>query len=231
MKHPLQLRSSGQQHALCFYHAGIFAGILSGLINRNLDSFETECCAAGDKVCRFTLGDSGDKDIKTRHAAYIAAPVITTDLAARLENSLAHQPARALGNLVDVNYYRLVMASTLLADPQRSASTNFEVGSKLGRRLAPALAKFYGREGLQNMREYYSQLGEFKVEVRGDEVQLELVITEAAEAIGPVKTMEMLSFLLGELQSLTSVLTGKEVVIRESRFEGEKLVLDLGPAG
>ena len=220
---------SGLIRAICYYHAGTFAGILSGLINRSLDSFETECCAMGNKSCRFIIGDKEDKDIKTEHDTYLSPPEIRTDLASRLENSLRHQPARTLGNLVDVNYYRLVMASTLLADPERSASTNFEVGSQLGHKLASVLAGFYGHEGLQNMRDYYSQLGEFSAEVKGDEVQLELVITECAESIGPVKIMEMMSFLFGELQGLTSELTKREVILKEHRFDGDKLLLTFAP--
>ena len=220
---------SGFSGGICYYHAGTFSGILSGLINRSLDSFETECCAAGNKSCLFIIGDKDDKDIKTKHDTYLSPTEIKTDLAARLEKSLSHQPVRTLGNLVDVNYYRLVIASTLLADPERSAATNFEVGSRLGHKLASVLTKFYGREGLQNMRDYYSQLGEFSAEVKGDAVLLELVITGCAESIGPNKITEMMSFLFGELQGLTSELMKTEVVLKEHRFEGEKLLLTFGP--
>ena len=220
---------SGLTRGLCYYHAGTFSGILSGLISRALDSFETECCVVGNQSCHFIVGDKDNEYIKTQHAAYLSPTEIRADLTSRLENSLRHQPARTIGNLVDINYYRLVIASTLLADPERSASTNFEVGDQLGRKLASVLTKFYGQEGLQNMRDYYSQLGEFRAELKGDEVQLEMVITECAESIGPVKIMEMMSFLFGELQGLTSELTKRDVILKEHRFEGEKLLLTFTP--
>jgi len=217
------------QNTICFYHAGAFSGILSGLINRDLDSFETDCYAAGNESCSFIVGDSEDEYIKTGYNAYLSAEGIETDLALRLEKSLNNQTVRNLGNLVDVNYYRLVMANILLSDPERFTSTNFEIGAKLGRKLASVLAGFYGHEGLQNMSEYYSQLGEFDVEVKGDEIRLEMVISECAESIGPVKNMDMLSYLFGELQGLTSELTNTEVVLKESLFDDEKLLLTFAP--
>jgi len=217
------------QNTICFYHSGAFSGILSGLINRDLNSFETDCYAAGNDSCRFIVGDAEDEYIKTGYNNFLSAPEIETDLASRLGKSLNNQSVRTIGNLVDVNYYQLVMANILLADPERFTSTNFQVGSQLGRKLAAVLAEFYQPEGLQNMSDYYSQLGEFNIEVKGDEVQIEMVITECAESIGPVKLMEMMSFLFGELQGLTSKLTNTEVTLKENQFDGEKLLLTFAP--
>lgn len=219
----------GLKYGICYYHAGAFSGILSGLINRDLDSFETDCCARGDESCRFTIGDKGDEYIKTGHDTYISPPEIRTDLASRLQKSLRNLPVRALGNLVNVNYHQLAIASALLTDPPRLASASFEVGSQLGRNLAPVLAGFYGHEGLKNMSDYYSQLGEFCIEVKEDKAQLELVIRECAESVGPIKIIEMMSFLCGELQGLTSELTKTEMILKESRFEGDKLLLTFTP--
>jgi len=219
----------GSKYAICYYHAGVFSGIISGLINRDLDSFETDCCACGDQCCCFIIGDKDDEYIRTGHDAYVSSPEITTDLASRLEKSLYNLPVRALGNSVDINYHQLVMASTLLIDPTSSASTNFEVGCRLGRKLAPLLVKFYHHEGLQNISDYCSQLGEFGVEIRHDKLQLELVIRECAESAGSIEKMEMISFLSGELQGLTSVLTETEMILEESRFKDNKLLLTFAP--
>jgi len=220
---------SGLKYGICYYHAGVFSGILSGLINRDLDSYEEDCCACGDESCLFIVGDKENEYIKAKHDSYISPPETRTDLVTRLEKSLNNLPVRVLGNLVDVNYHQLAIASTLLADPQRFASANFEVGSQLGRNLASVLAAFYGHEGLQNINEYYSQLGGFCIEVKGDKPQLELVIRECAESVGPVKIMEMVSFLSGELQGLASELTQAEIILKESRFEGDKLLLTFTP--
>ncbi|MFC1953362.1 V4R domain-containing protein [Chloroflexota bacterium] len=214
---------------ICFYHAGVFSGILSGLINRDLSSFETECCATGDDSCRFVIGDADNEYIKTGYNNYLSAPEIKTDMVSRLRKSLNNQSVRTLGNLVDVNYYQLVMANILLADPERFATANFKVGSQLGRELAAVLAEFYGHEGLRNMSEYYSQLGELITEVNGEEVQLKITISECAESIGPIKLLEMVSFLSGELQGLISKLTNTEVILKENQFNGEQLFLTFSP--
>ncbi|MFC2006326.1 V4R domain-containing protein [Chloroflexota bacterium] len=216
-------------YAICYYHAGVFSGILSALINRDLDAFETDCCALGDESCRFIIGDKEDEYIKTEHGTYISPTEIRTDLSSRLGKSLNNLPVRALGNMVDVNYHQLAMASTLLTDPQRLASANFEVGSQLGRNLASVLTGFYGHEGLQNMSDYYFQLGQFCIEVKEDKPKLELVIRECAESVGPVKLIEMMSFLSGELQALTSELTKTEMILKESHFEDDKLFLTFVP--
>jgi len=220
---------SGFTHGICYYHAGTFAGILSALINRDFDSFEAGCYACGDDSCRFTIGDKEDEYIRTEHDTYISPPEISTDLASRLEKSLSNLPVRTLGNLVDVNYHLLAMASTLLTDPQGFASTNLNIGSQLGRKLAPVLARFYGHEGPQNMSDYYFQLGQFSIEIKGDESQLELVIRECAASVADVKIMEMASFLLGEVQGLLSELTKTELALKESRFEGDTLLLTFTP--
>ena len=217
------------KRGICYYHAGTFSGILSGLVNRDLDSYETDCCACGGESCYFIIGDKEDEHIRTGHDTYISLPEISTDLASRFETSLNNLPARALGNLVDINYHLLVMATTLLTDPQRLALTNLDIGTQLGRRLAPVLTGFYGHEGLQNISDYYLKLGEVRIEIKEDKPQLELVIRECAESIGDIKFMEMMSFLFGELQALASELTKTEMILKESRFEGDNVLLTFTP--
>ena len=220
---------SGLSHGICYFHAGTFAGILSGLLDRELDASETACCTMGHKSCRFLIGDRGDKEIQHANEVYLSRTDGAPDLASRLQDSLGERPARELGNLVDVNYHRLILASTLLADQPHPETTSLAVGSQLGRKLASVLEQFYGRRGVQSAIEYYSRLRGFKAEMRGDAARQELVITDCAESAGTVKTQEMLSFLEGELQGMISALTETDTVLTESRFEGEKLVLAFAP--
>lgn len=37
-------------HPMCLFHAGLFAGILGALLDRDLDAVETECRASGGKL-------------------------------------------------------------------------------------------------------------------------------------------------------------------------------------
>ncbi|MFC1904710.1 V4R domain-containing protein [Chloroflexota bacterium] len=220
---------SGLQQGICYYHAGIFSGILSALINRELDGFETSCCACGGESCNFILGDKTDEYIKTEYDTYISPSEIEADWLPCLDKSLHNLPVRALGNVVDINYLRLVMASTLIADQQLYASANFEVGCQHGRKLAPVLAEFYGQAGLQNISKYYSQSHQLSIEIKENKPKLELVIKECPESVGDIKIVEMISFLSGELQGLTSELTNTEMTIEESRFEDDSLLLTFTP--
>jgi len=40
---------------ICFYEAGIIAGVLSNIFNKKLDAIETKCNAKGDKYCEFKI--------------------------------------------------------------------------------------------------------------------------------------------------------------------------------
>jgi len=220
---------AGFEHGICYYHAGCFSGILSGLLNRDLDSFETDCCAHGDKSCCFIIGDREDEYIKTGYDTYISPPEISTDLSSRLEKGLHNLPVRGLGNLVDVNYHQLVTASMLFNDPQHFASINCEVGSQLGRKLAPVLAEYYGKEGLQVISDCLHGTYCAYVEIEESKPEVKLAFRECADSIGDIKTMEMMSFLFGELQGLLSEITKTEMILKESQFDGDNILLTFTP--
>ncbi len=219
----------GFEYGICYYHGGAFSGVLSGLLNRELDSSETACLARGDKSCRFIVGDREDEYIKTQHKSYVAPPEIRADLASRLNKSFQNLPVRALGNMVDINYHQLVTASMLFNEPQRFAATNFEAGSQLGHKLAPILSKCYGKEDLQNLSDCLRKMSCASVEIDEDKPEVKLVMRECADYVGQIKIMEMLSFLSGELQGLVSEMTKTEMILKDSHFEDDKLLLTFVP--
>ncbi len=220
---------SGLNHGICYYHAGTFTGILAALINRDMDSYETDCCARGNESCKFIIGDKTDEKLKTEHAAYISPTETKVDLGQRLEKSLHQTPVRTLGNLVDVNYLQLVIANLLQSNPQLLASTSFEAGSQHGHKLAATLTGLYGQEGMQNICNFYQQLSQCTVEIKETTPELQLVLKECAEAVANVRNMEMMSFLFGELQGLASQLGKTELTIKDSHFEGDDLLVTLAP--
>ncbi|MFH1382754.1 MAG: 4-vinyl reductase [Chloroflexota bacterium] len=220
---------SGLSYGVCYYHAGTFAGILASLINRELSSIETDCLARGDKSCRFVIGDKQDAEIQAKQEAYLAPPEFKTELSSRLEKTLQNLPVRIIGDLVDINYYQLVLLNALLSDPEHLAASSFDVGCRVGRSLAPVLAKFYGREGLKNVIDYYAHLRQSRIEIKAEQPRLELEVKECAEATGTGQRLEITSFLSGELQGLISVTTGAEVTLEENRFEDDRLFLAFVP--
>ncbi|MFC2060377.1 hypothetical protein ACFLTZ_04725, partial [Chloroflexota bacterium] len=133
------------------------------------------------------------------------------------------------GNLVDVSYHQLVMANTIIADPEYLVPVNHEVGIQLGRKLAPVLRQFYGYDGLQNIVEYYRQLYQLGVEAKESNNELLLEIKECADCIGQARLVEIVSFLAGELRGLLSELTETDMVLKDSHFEEDRLLLTYAP--
>jgi predicted hydrocarbon binding protein len=220
---------TGPEHGICYYHAGTFSGILSGLINRDLECYETECHAAGGSQCKFTVFDSVEGGPNPDYEAYLSPPPAGADVISRLRDALEKSTVRELGNLVDISYLQLAVANTLLADPDTYAPVSYEIGSKLGRKLAPVLADYYGSRDLSSLREYYLQLGEFSVEITGDSSQVNLLVKECAEISGTEKLTEMTSFLTGELKGILSEFFKKNMKPGEWRFEGDNLLLTFVP--
>ncbi|MFC2060376.1 V4R domain-containing protein [Chloroflexota bacterium] len=83
----------GLKQGICYYHAGTFAGILSGLLNRDLVSFETDCHASGNDFCRFTIGDAADEEMINQFDTYMSPPEVNADIVSRLEKRLSDIPA------------------------------------------------------------------------------------------------------------------------------------------
>lgn len=215
----------GLKHGMCYYHAGIISGIISALINKDVNGFEMECHASGNESCRFIIGDKENEYIKSGLDDYFSPTRIDVDLMQRLHNCLDNIPVRPNGNLVDINYHRMTTATFLSATPQTSTATNNEVDTRLGYEIAQAINKFYRRRGLRKIRDYYSQVGQSSIEVNIDEHRLELTIAESADASSSLTDTDMMGFLLGKLQGLLSELIEKDMVFLESRVEGENLVL------
>ena len=222
---------SGIDQGMCFYHAGTFSGILSGLIHRDLEGFETECRAAGNAICRFTVYDSKEGGFDKEQEAYLSFPAPGIDIPARLRDALTGAEARKPGNMVDIGYLQLAMANTLLTDPETYARVSYEAGLKLGKQLAPVLRDFFDTPDIQTIAEYYLRMGAFHAEVNGDISGIMFVISECAESAGAANNPEMTAFLAGELQGLLSELMETEMKPEEMRFENETILITFVPAG
>jgi|GEM_PF-1847424 len=61
---------SGFKEGICYYHAGLFAGLLSSLLDSEMSAYEAQCHAAGNANCRFVVGPSGDKEIQDSVSRY-----------------------------------------------------------------------------------------------------------------------------------------------------------------
>lgn len=219
---------NGMQHGICYYHAGTFAGIVAALLNLDdMDCYETDCHARGNECCSFILGNKTDKDFVRKFDDYLSPPDIQISLADRLLASLKKDNVRSLGNMVDVNYLRLVTANILLDNPRLFMSVNSEVGRRSGHDIAEIIKKYYNVEQWQSVKNYLRDFFHLSVEIRENGQEIQIAVRETSPEI--FRKAEISSFLVGELQGLISGLTGKEMRLKESVFRDDYLLVILVP--
>ena len=224
------------EKGICYYHAATFAGIVSALINRELDGFEAKCHAQKDDACIFVIGERDDPEISARMSEFLAPTKIQTRIDERLDVCLHGNPLRSIGNLVNIWYYRLLITNSLMTDPTLAASS-FDLGVKYGTRLASVIVDFYQDSQLSVIKKCYNQLRQLDVTTMevGDGVDpvlgygVDIVLAECADAEAALKRKELLDFICGEFQGLVSRLLNRNLVCKESSFEGGKLRVRLFP--
>ena len=60
------------KNGVCYYHAGMCAGILSSLLKKEFGAYESECCAKGDESCIFVIGLQNNEDIQSNIDKYLS---------------------------------------------------------------------------------------------------------------------------------------------------------------
>lgn len=209
-------------HPICYYHAGTFTGIISGLLGKELDGYETRCCATGGEKCEFLIVNRGGEELEK----YLNPGKIEFSLHKRLKDVLEEKILRGLGNEVNLRYYQLVEISGIITNPKMFSTSSYEVGIEYGKRLISFLEKYYAKkeeELFDAILQYYSLLKHLRIEIKEgfDEIRAK----EVAEISGIAKKEEFLGFLFGELEGVLSALTKEKVVYAGNTFEGDDLVI------
>ncbi len=63
---------SGSKEELCHFHAGAFSGMLSSLLNAELDSYESNCHGVdSDQKCKFVVGKGDDPDMNKNVSEFL----------------------------------------------------------------------------------------------------------------------------------------------------------------
>lgn len=218
-------------HPICYYHAGTLTGIISALLGKELDGYETSCCATGGEKCEFLIvnkGGEGEEEL----GKYLNPGKIEFSLHKRLESALDGKIPRSLGNEADLGYYHLVILNSLITNPKVFSASSYEVGVEYGKRLASFLERYYNKkeeELFDVISQYYGFLKHLQVEIKkgGDEIRA----VEVAEISGLAKNEDFLGFLFGELEGLLSAITKERVVYAGNIFEGDDLVIEFKKQG
>jgi predicted hydrocarbon binding protein len=217
------------EKGICYYHAGTFAGIMSALLNKDLDAFETTCHAKGDGACTFIIGKKDDPEISSIMSNYLLITKIETQIPERVNTCLQGDAARGMGNLVNVGYYYSILANSLIANPAEVSSSGFDTGVDFGTRLAPIITAFYKDNQIDVIKKYYAQLHHIDIKMIEVGENVEITMAECAEAATMLKSKELLTFLFGELQGLVSQFLNRKMVYQESAFENGNVRIRLSP--
>lgn len=212
-------------HPVCYYHAGVFTGIISALLGKELDCYETACCATGGATCEFMVVNKGQGEALEQ---YLNPATIDFALPQRLKSALDGQTRQSTGTDANLRYYHLVLLNSLITNPQLFSATSYELGRDYGKNLVRFLAQYYQKqehELLDVVAQYYRFLKHLQLELtQGTTV---LRAGEVAEIAGLTKSADYLSFLIGELEGIVSVLRHEPLRCIEPTVEGTELILKL----
>lgn len=215
--------------SFCYYHAGTFAGIIAGLLNKEMDAYETDCSGTGHKSCVFILGKRDDPEIGVHVADFLTQKKLSIAINQEQQTQKTGEPRQSLGNLVNIEYYQLILTNSILSNPSLFSASSFNVGVEYGGRLAAILKNTHPENPINGMKDYYRQLLYMDIEIADAGADKLITLNECAETAPALQKKELLGFLLGELQGLLSVLLGKALVCKDSWFEGKVLKVKLSP--
>jgi len=213
-------------HPICYYHAGTLTGIISALLGKELDGYETRCCATGGEKCEFLIVKKGGGEGEELEK-YLNPGKIEFPLHKRLEKAMDGKIIRSLGNEADLRYYHLIILNSLITNPKVFSASSYEVGVEYGKRLASFLGKYYNKkeeELFDAISQYYGFLKHLQVEIKKGVDEIRAV--EVAEISGLAKNEDFLGFLFGELEGLLSAIAKERVVYTGNAFEGDDLVIE-----
>jgi predicted hydrocarbon binding protein len=211
-------------HPICYYHTGTLTGIMSALLGKELNGYETGCCATGGEKCEFLIGNKGKVE---EHEKYLNPGKIEFFLDKRLESALDGKILRSLGNEVDLRYYQLVILNSLIPNPKLFSASSYEVGVEYGKKLAFFLEDYYNKKGKELfdvISQYFGFLKHLQI-IEIKEGADEIRAAEVAEISGLPKNEAFLGFLFGELEGILSVITREKVVYTSNTFEDDTLVI------
>lgn len=208
---------------LCYYHAGTLAGIISAMLGKELDGYETDCGATGGQTCEFVVSNKARGQELDR---YLNPEKIDFSIQNRLENALSGERSRSLGNDASLRYYHLILLNSLITNPKMFSASSYEVGVTFGEKLALFLMRYYHKteaELFEAITHYYSFLKHLKLELKREagEIRAE----EIAEISGLAMNEDFLGFLFGEFAGLLSVIRKERMAYREYTFEDHALVV------
>jgi len=217
------------QRPMCFFHAGSFAGMLAAMLGKDFDACEETCTADGADACTFTVGERDDREVAVAFERWADGFAYTFDPYARFNASLGDGSVRPIGNLVDVGYYQMIVASAVLTNIDLIERATLDAGRRVGQQLARVVTERFGTETVSAVEGFYRRLRYASLVVTPAGGGFTVEVGEAPEHLGPLAASATVPFLGGELEGLLSTLTGVPLTLAGVATPGDKLVLTFAP--
>jgi predicted hydrocarbon binding protein len=220
----------GFSSPVCFFHAGMLAGIVSGMLDRDLDGLETECAGGASNVCRFLIAPRSDRAVAPGLERLLSEPKVAPDMGTRLRDNLAHHQARPSGDAVDLGYYQMLLSTWYLTNRESLAQACIEAGNEVGMAIAEASREAFPRDVSDTVTGFYEHTHHMRVAVTQSGSDFQINVEEAPEVMGPMAGTALFPFLEGELGGLLSGLVGRPYrVIDVELNEGQGFIVRLTP--
>ncbi len=215
---------------MCFFHGGSFAGMLAAMLDEGLSATEVECVATGGERCRFMIRSSDDRASVVALDRWCAEFECHFEPERRFGVSLKNQMVRPTGNMVDIHYYQMLLASAFLSNIDLIERACFEAGQAIGKALLGTVRDMFGNDPSVALPSFYKSLRYANVVLgSSDDGGFEIKISEAPEHFGSLERSSLVPFLSGEVESLVSGLTGRPMNCESSDVNQQDIVLRMVP--
>ncbi len=216
---------------MCFFHGGSFAGMLAAMLDEGLSATEVECVATGGERCRFIICSSNDRSSVLAFDRWCAGFECAFKPEERFNASLNNQTVRPNGNMVDIHYYQMLLASAFLSNIDLIERACFEAGQAIGTALVSTVRERFGGDPSIALPRFYKSLCYANVSLDPSSGgNFGVTISEAPEHFGALEQSSLVPFLSGEIESLISGLVGYPMNCENADVNQQDLVLRMVPA-
>lgn len=185
---------SGFQEGICYYHAGLFAGLLSSLLDTEMSAYETNCHAVGNANCRFVIGPSGDKEIEANVNRYFNPTSLRKDdeISLFTEHSLKQVGANEDNRIMIDNFSFYIDLIDNKDKIRRLLNLIYEFTSKTRSICYLYVFKDTHSKDIENMIvNKCDVVFDLDVGISGDDITNLLIISKIRGKIAPTKRMKV----------------------------------------
>lgn len=185
---------TGFKEGICYYHAGLFAGLLSSLLGSEMSAYETNCHAAGNTNCRFVIGPSSNKEIQNNVNRFFTPVSMGKDdeISLFTEHSLKQIKADEDNRIVIDNFSFYIDLINNKDKIRRLLNRIYEITSNANNICYLCIFKDTHRKDIDNMiANKCDVIFDLDVGIRGDDITNFLIVSKTRGMIAPPKRMKV----------------------------------------